>query len=84
MISNVTLTNKDRVCVIHMTCNAFDPACLLQTMKQSYKNIDYIICDDSSKEEYLTQISEFCKKYNVKLFRRTAEEKKKVPKRAGN
>ena len=67
-------TNVDdvtsKVAFVYCTCNDFDGKSLLACMGQSYKYADFIILDDSYTAEYIKQVDEFAKKYNVKVVRR--------------
>ena len=65
-ISNV----DDKVVMIYCTCNDFDGSSLLKSMQQNYKNVDTVILDDSSSEDYKKQIDQFSAEHNIKVVRR--------------
>lgn len=65
-ISNV----NDKVVMIYCTCNDFDGSSLLKSMQQNYKNVDTVILDDSSSEDYKHEIDLFALKHNIKVIRR--------------
>lgn len=57
-----------KVVYVYTTHNDFWKARLLQSMQQTYKNIEYWISDGSSNQEKSKEIQDFCKKYNVKYY----------------
>jgi hypothetical protein len=77
-------TLKPKITILHMTCNNFKIDIMLKIMEQDYSNVEYCICDDSSKEEYIKMINEFAKKYNCLISRRPSEHKKMHNYRYGN
>ncbi len=54
-----------KVVYVYTTHNDFWETRLLQSMQQTYKNIEYWISDGSSNKEKIQEIKDFCKKYNV-------------------
>ncbi len=80
IVNTTNLPDKlPKVVYVYTTHNDFMPGRLLQSMNQTYKNIEYWISDGSSKEESRTAIDEFVKKNrNVKLYRLPRESKNKA------
>ena len=67
IIKNTKLPTKlPKVVYVYTTHNDFWEARLLQSMQQTYQNIEYWISDGSSNKEKSKEIKAFCKKYNVK------------------
>ena len=62
--------SKEKVLMLYCTCNDFDGASLLRCMEQKYKYVEFVILDDSHKEEYKQQIDDFATLHNVKVVRR--------------
>lgn len=78
-------TFNDKVAMVVLTCNDIAPNTILQTMKQTYKNMDVWISDDSYKPEEVKLVDEFVAAHpEVKLFRRPAEHKKIHRAKVGN
>lgn len=66
ILKNTKLPSKlPKVVYVYTTHNDFWEARLLQSMQQTYKNIEYWISDGSSDKEKSKEIQAFCKKYNV-------------------
>lgn len=61
---------NDKVLFVYCTCNDFDGASLLKSLKQNYNNFEAVILDDSSDAEYKTEIDGFSKKHGIKVVRR--------------
>ena len=70
VINSVQVKDTPKFVLLYCTCNDFNADALSKCMKQSYENYETVILDDSTKEEYLTQIDEFASKNNVKVVRR--------------
>lgn len=73
-------TYKPKVALVYCTCNDFSGESLLQSMKQTYKNIEVVILDDSNKKEYKKLVDAFALQHNVKVIRRRS----RVGFKAGN
>ncbi len=66
ILKNTKLPKKlPKVVYVYTTHNDFWEARLLQSMQQTYKNIEYWISDGSSDQQKSKKIKEFCKKYKV-------------------
>lgn len=66
ILKNTKLPSKlPKVVYVYTTHNDFWEARLLQSMQQTYKNIEYWISDGSSDKEKSKEIQAFCTKYNV-------------------
>ena len=63
-----------RVLLLYCTCNDFNEEALRVSMAQKYENFETVILDDSSKNEYLTQIDKFAKETGATLVRRANRE----------
>lgn len=74
----------DKVAMVVATCNDFSPNTILQTAKQTYKNMDVWISDDSSKPDVIEKIDSFCKKHNFNVIHRDPQHKKEHPTKIGN
>jgi len=61
---------KEKILMLYCTCNDFDGSSLLRCMRQKYKNVEFIILDDSQNEDYKRQIDDFSAHYGVKVVRR--------------
>lgn len=61
---------NDKVIMLYCTCNDFEGECLELSMQQHYSNVETIILDDSSKQEYKDQVNEFAAKHGLKVIRR--------------
>jgi glycosyltransferase involved in cell wall biosynthesis len=84
-IYNSAIINEEpKVVIIHMVCNDFIPEILRRIMRQKYKNIEYVICSDSSKTEEIQKEDAFAKKHNLYISRRPSEHRKQFGVRAGN
>lgn len=77
-------TFNDRVAILVSTCNDCVPSTILQTAKQTYKNVDVWICDDSSNPDHMQMIDEFAKQHNIRVFRRSQEHRSKYRSKVGN
>ena len=61
---------NDKVLMVYCTCNDFDGESLIQSMAQTYRNVDTVILDDSTQEHYKTLIDKFAEDFHVKVIRR--------------
>ena len=61
---------KDKILMAYCTCNDFDGESLKKSIKQSYKNFDVVILDDSTSEEYKEKVNEFALAHGIKVVRR--------------
>ena len=61
---------KDKILMAYCTCNDFDGESLRKSIKQSYKNFDVVILDDSTSEEYKEKVNEFALAHGIKVVRR--------------
>jgi cellulose synthase/poly-beta-1,6-N-acetylglucosamine synthase-like glycosyltransferase len=61
---------KWKVVMVYCTYNDFNAASLEACMRQDYPKASVVILDDSSKPEYLAEVDEFARKYNVEVVRR--------------
>ncbi|WFQ95697.1 Glycan synthase of Mollicutes GsmA [Mycoplasma feriruminatoris] len=59
-----------KVFLLYCTCDDFDKEALKKSMKQNYNNYEVVILDDSKKEEYIKQVDDFSKEYNIRVVRR--------------
>ena len=59
-----------KVLLLYCTCNDFNADALLHSMGQTYENFQTVILDDSTKEEYLMQVSNFAAQTGATLVRR--------------
>ena len=59
-----------KVLMVYCTCNDFDGESLIQSMAQTYRNVDTVILDDSSTERYKKLIDKFAEDFHVKVVRR--------------
>ena len=80
IIHNTKMPKKQsKVVYVYTIHNDFMPGRLLQTMQQTYKNIEYWISDGSSNKEVINEVNEFVKKNkNVNLYRLPKESKNKA------
>jgi hypothetical protein len=66
---------KPSIGIIHFTCNDFNPEKFLEIMKQDYKNVKYIFCDDSNNPEKIKEIDEFAQQHGCLISRRPPQHK---------
>ncbi len=65
------INENAKVLLLYCTCNDFDGASLLKSLeRQTWKNAEAVILDDSSNETYKKSIDEFAKEHNIKVVRR--------------
>ncbi|MBE7078968.1 MAG: glycosyltransferase [Clostridiales bacterium] len=65
---------KDKILLAYCTCNDFDGKSLEASIRQTYEHFDVVILDDSTKEEYKTQINEFALNHGIRVVRRENRE----------
>lgn len=59
-----------KVYLLYCTCDDFIVDSLIQSMNQTYQNIETFILDDSKDETYIKEIDSFAKKFPVTIIRR--------------
>lgn len=78
-------TFNDKVALLVTVCNDFTPNTVLQLCKQTYKNMDCWILDDSFKPAEIEKINTFLKNHpNVHYFKRSEQNRKEHPSQMGN
>lgn len=65
---------RDKILLAYCTCNDFDGQSLERSMRQTYPYFDVVILDDSTSEEYKTQVNEFALRHGIKVVRRKDRE----------
>ena len=65
---------NDKILMAYCTCNDFDGESLDKSIRQSYKNFDVVILDDSTAEEYKTKVNDFALAHGIKVVRRKDRE----------
>lgn len=75
---------KDKVAMVVSTCNDILPSTILQTARQTYKNMDVWISDDSNKPEMIVKIDAFAKQHGFHVLHRDPEHKRQHPTKLGN
>lgn len=60
----------DRVAFVYCTCNDFDGDSLAACLKQTYRNAEFFILDDSYEQKYADEVDAFAAKHAVKVVRR--------------
>jgi hypothetical protein len=68
-------SKQPSVGIIHFTCNDFNSQKFLEIMKQDYKNVKYIFCDDSTDQKKIAEIDEFAKQHGCLISRRPPQHK---------
>lgn len=66
--------NEPHVLLVYCTCNDFNAASLLTSMRQDYGTYDVVILDDSSKESYKEQVAAFARQHGIYVMRRENRE----------
>lgn len=85
IINSCDLTHaKYKVAMVVCTCNDVLPNTILQTSRQTYKNMDVWISDDSTKPDIIEQIDSFCKEHGFHVLHRDPNHKKQHPTKIGN
>lgn len=62
--------SKKKIFLLYCTCDDFIADSLIQSMNQSYSNIETFILDDSKNDHYIKMIDDFAKDYPVTVVRR--------------
>lgn len=85
IINSCKIVPKNKkIAMVVATCNDFSPNTIMQTARQTYKNMDVWVSDDSSKKEVIDAIDKFCAKHNYHVLHRDPAHKKAHPTKIGN
>ena len=61
---NITISRKHpTVAVLYLTCDDFNANCAASCLNQTYKPLQFYICDDSAQEKSRLEIDRFCAQY---------------------
>ena len=66
----MTSTEMPRVALLYVTCNDFSAESLSASIIQDYPNYDVVILDDSSKPDYIAQVSQYAQDRGIPVIRR--------------
>ena len=56
--------------LVYCTCDDFEESSLKKCIRQTYKNTETVILDDSNKEDYKNRVDAFARKNNITVIRR--------------
>lgn len=85
IVTHCDLSNvKPRVAAIVYVCNDLTPSTIIQTVNQTYKNIDVWLLDDSSKPESIEKVKAFAQQHGYRVCHRPDDHKKAHPTMIGN
>lgn len=61
---------RPRVVMVYCTYNDFNGDSLYASMQQDYPNVEVVILDDSTKDEYLKEVDAFARQHRLRVVRR--------------